>query len=222
MTIALPYADWLQRLQQCLLETKEPVNGMKALLSGGRSARGLLSPGSDPQLLLRAFHYSPVPAPLTLVSSAWQRDSKNPVYGIKSVNYLEAIMARRQASSLGADDVLFFNTQEHATETTIANLFMVNKNRLYTPPLTCGLLAGIIRQRIVTKARDWGIACEELPLTQKQLYDADALFVCNALQGIQRVQQLDNIPYGNHPLLAVLKEKLAEDVRLDWLKTYPS
>ncbi len=131
-------------------------------------------------------------------------------------------MARRQAASLGVDDVLFFNTQGQATETTIANLFMITQNRLYTPPLTCGLLAGIIRQRILTKACDWGIACEELPLTQKQLYEADALFVCNALQGIQPVQQLDNTPYGSHPLLAVLKEKLAEDVRLDWLKIYPS
>ncbi|MFC7781223.1 aminotransferase class IV [Legionella taurinensis] len=210
----LPYAHWLQRLQQCLHEAKEPVNGLKALLSGGRSARGLLTTGTDPQLVLTAFCYSPITAPLTLVSSSWRRDRHNPVYGLKSINYLEAIMARRQAAERGADDVLFYNTEGEATETTVANLFMISGNRLYTSPLSCGLLAGIIRQRLVTKAGDWGVVCQELPLTQHQLYNADALFVCNALQGVQAVQRLDNTAYDcHHPLLLFLSEKLKDDAR---------
>ncbi|QRN03133.1 4-amino-4-deoxychorismate lyase [Legionella sp. MW5194] len=212
IALELPYAHWLQRLQQCLLEAKEPVNGVKALLSGGRAARGLLTTGTEPQLVLTAFHYSPATTPLTLVSSRWQRDRNNPVYGLKSINYLEAIMARRQAVERGADDVLFYNTEGEATETTVANLFMISGNCLYTPPLSCGLLAGIIRQRLLTQAGDWGVICQELPLTQHQLYSAEALFVCNALQGVQAVQRLDNAAYdSHHPLLLFLKEKLKDD-----------
>ncbi len=68
---------------------------------------------------------------------------------LKSINYLEAIIARRHALERGADDVLFFNMEQYATETTVANLFIVAKGDILTPAVSQGILPGITRHRIL-------------------------------------------------------------------------
>lgn len=212
ITFDLPYPIWCEKLQFCIEQAGLETGGIKALLSAGSADRGLLQPGFESRLMIQAFAYQPDNSPLALISAPWQRDQANPVYQVKSVNYLEAIMARRYARERGADDALFFNLEECATETPIANIFMINQDKMYTPPLIDGVLAGIIRQRILEKADSWGIACEELAFTTYRLQKADALFVCNALQGIRPVKSWDNHSYeSQHFLFEKLQQCLDDD-----------
>lgn len=198
----LSYKDWLRLLQQKIEQDNLLQGGIKAILSGGSAPRGLAVCGQHSELLLQTFQFTPQLRPLRLVRVPWLRDATNPVYQVKSINYLEAILARRQALTLGADDALFFNLQHHATETTCANFFLIHQNTLLTPSLIDGVLPGITRARIIALAKQHNISCLERSLTQTMIAEAEAIFVTNALQGIQMVCSLNGQDFAmEHPLV---------------------
>ena len=185
------------------------MSNCKAILSGGSAPRGLAEQGQCSQLRLQTFKHTVQTHPLRLVRAPWLRDAANPVYQVKSINYLEAILARRQALALGADDALFFNLQHHATETTCANLFLIHKESLLTPPLVDGVLPGITRSRILTLSRQRNISCQEISLTSTMIEEADAVFTTNSLQGIRAVLSLDGVGFAvDHLLIEQLQSSL--------------
>ncbi|KTD40051.1 aminotransferase class IV [Legionella parisiensis] len=191
----LSFEHWLEHLLNKIKQDNLYHGGIKAILSGGSAPRGLAVRGQVSQLIFQTFNYSLETSPLKLVSVPWLRDGTNPVYQVKSVNYLEAILARRQAIALGADDALFFNMQHYATETTCANLFLIQDKRLLTPPLTDGVLPGIARSRLLQHSKQQGISCTEVSITKAMLKEADGLFITNSLQGIRSVFSLDDIVF---------------------------
>lgn len=208
---------WYEHLIRCIEASNINAGGVKVILSGGRARRGLDARGNTPSLMFDAFLYSPHRQALRLVSAGWLRDATNPIYQLKSVNYLESILARRQALAGGADDAVFFNLEHHVTETTIANLFLVKNDQLFTPMLANGVLAGITRSRLINLSMSAGINCAEISINRSMLREADALFVTNALQGIQSVRSFDGgrLPTRHH-LVSLLRELLATDeVRWD-------
>jgi len=208
----LSFEIWLEKLNECIALKKLYEGGIKAILSAGSSSRGLLERGQTPHMVFDAFQYVPHSKFLNLISAPWQRDAKNPIYQIKAISYLEAIIARRYAQAAGADDVLFFNLQQHATDTTIANLFIIKNNTLITPPLHSGVLPGIIRQRLLELCKVQKIPCFELEISKNDLNQADAALVCNSLQGICPLHSLDgNLFSLNHPLISELQILLEKD-----------
>jgi len=87
--------------------------------------------------------------------------------------------ARRQ----GCDDIIFTNERTEITEGAISNIFVERDGRLYTPPISCGLLPGVYRQHVLaTDAR-----AEERVLKPKDIENADALYICNAVRGLRKV-----------------------------------
>ncbi|MBA2657016.1 MAG: aminotransferase class IV [Tatlockia sp.] len=206
----IPLELWIEKLKQFISLSKLSNGGIKIILGSGKASRGLAEQSKNSQLLFHAFHYVKNMKPLKLESATWLRDGKNPIYQLKSVNYLEAIIARRQAQS--ADDVLFFNVQNQATDTTIANIFIIKSNQLFTPSLSCGVLAGIIRERLLIVAKEQGIDCVETDLTKDDLLQADAAFTSNSLQGIRQIASWNHHIFTiNHPLIALLEELLIND-----------
>lgn len=203
---------WHECLSQCIHEAKLQMGGVKVILSGGCAPRGLASKSDLSCLLFKAFRYTTEQQYGTLLSVPWQRDAKNPIYQLKSVDYLESILARRQALSLGADDALFFNTQGHVTETTVANVFMIKDDSLLTPRIEEGVLGGIMRNRILSLARDAGISCLECAIEKKRLLQADMVFITNTLQGLRIITSLDRFPLPlQHPMLAQLQNLVSND-----------
>lgn len=201
----LSYEHWLACLQQQIKQDNLLEGGIKAILSAGSAPRGLAEYGIGTQLRLQTFTFTVDTHPLRLVRAPWLRDAANPVYQVKSINYLEAILARRHALALGADDVLFFNLQQNATETTCANLFLIHQNSLLTPPRTDGVLAGITRARILAFAKQQNVTWKEVSLSQAIINQADAAFITNSLQGIRVIHSIDDVHYPvTHPLLAHL------------------
>ena len=206
---------WCEKLVECIHVSQIHTGGIKVILSGGGAPRGLVAHGDTSSLLFKAFTYPPPWQALRLASSRWLRDARNPIYQLKSVNYLESIMARREALACGADDALFFNLDHHATETTIANLFIVKQDRLLTPMLGDGVLSGIIRDRLLHLCLGSGIDCIETSIDSTTIGEADAVFVTNVLQGIRLVKSFDgNRMPLHHPLIALLRQLLATDVML--------
>ncbi|KTC82418.1 aminotransferase class IV [Legionella cherrii] len=206
----LSFKQWREHLLHKIKCDNLYHGGIKAILSGGSAPRGLAAQGQISQLIFQTFNYTVETHPLRLVSAPWLRDGNNPIYQVKSVNYLEAILARRQANALGADEALFFNLQHHATETTCANLFLIQDKCLLTPPVTDGVLPGVTRSRILQLSKQQGLICREVSLTKTMLKEADVLFATNSLQGIRPICSLDDITFSvEHPLLSQLSSSLS-------------
>lgn len=208
----LSYDAWHAALEKCIQDAPIITGGVKVILSGGRAVRGLTTQGQTPCLLFSPFAYSATHEACRLVSASWLRDPNNPIYRLKSINYLESILARKQAVAAGADDALFFNVFNHATETTTANLFTIKNDHVFTPGLASGVLAGITRSRLLSLCAMAGVPCTEQALDKEATNSADAVFVTNALQGIRLVKSLDavSIP-ACHPLVIFLQDLWRQD-----------
>jgi len=86
------------------------------------------------------------------------------------------------ARTAGFEDVLFFNQRGELTESAIANVFVVKDGRWFTPPIECGLLAGIQRRCLVEERPE----IEERVLSASDLRQADAIYLSNAVRGLRR------------------------------------
>lgn len=198
----LSFDAWANLLASEIKKENLYQGGIKAILSGGIAPRGLSERGQVSQLVFQTFNYSAPKGLLRLISIPWLRDEANPIYQVKSVNYLESILARRRALAHGADDALFYNTRLCVTETTCANLFIIKQNHLITPPVTDGVLPGITRERLFKASADLGMVCQEQSLTKAMIESADAVLTTNSLQGVCCVIALDDVHLPvSHPML---------------------
>lgn len=89
-----------------------------------------------------------------------------------------------QAAQDGFDDVLFMNERDEVTEGAISNLFVEKNGRWLTPPLHCGVLPGVFRRHLLETRPE----AEERILRLQDIETADALYLCNSLRGLRRVQ----------------------------------
>ncbi len=96
---------------------------------------------------------------------------------IKSLNYLNNILARMEANVAGVDEAVLLNGQGKVAEGTADNLFIVRDDALYTPPVTDGALPGITRALVLQLARENGIEAHERSLAPYDLYNADECFL---------------------------------------------
>lgn len=92
--------------------------------------------------------------------------------------------AFRAALTEGFDEVLFFNTRGEVTEGAISNIFIEKDGRWFTPPIECGLLAGVYRRHLLATLPN----VEERVLFVEDLRRTDAVYICNAVRGLRRVE----------------------------------
>jgi branched-chain amino acid aminotransferase len=116
---------------------------------------------------------------------------------VKSLNYLNNLLAKMEANTAGAHEALLLNHHGEVTEGTTSNVFTVREGRLRTPALDCGILAGLTRGIILTVARDLGIATEETRLTAEDLYQAEECFLTNTTQEVLPVTRVDGKMIGD-------------------------
>ncbi len=115
---------------------------------------------------------------LALASSAIRRpagDVLNPQ--IKSLNYLNSILAKIEASQRGVPEMVLLNQLGHVVEGTGDNIFIVREQVLITPPLSAGILPGITRAAVMELARGEGLEVREENFTLHDLYNADECFL---------------------------------------------
>lgn len=96
---------------------------------------------------------------------------------IKSLNYLNHILARMEANHAGADEAILLNDAGRVAEGSADNVFVVRRGELLTPPVTEGALDGITRGVVIELARALGIAFREVPLAPYDLFTADECFL---------------------------------------------
>ena len=99
---------------------------------------------------------------------------------IKSCNYLSNILLREKAIKEGFFEAILLDNNNNATEGTISNIFIIKNNQLKTPSLNEFVLSGIIRKAILDICRANNISFKETAITEKDLYEADEIFLTNS------------------------------------------
>jgi len=169
-------------------------------LTRGPGPRGLIPPPRPrPTVLITAaplsqIHFPPAQA---IIAKDIRRNEHSPSATIKSLNYLDNILARRQAEQAGADEALLFNTAGNLAEASTANLFIVHEGTLQTPPISEGALPGITRSVVLELALKLGIPTEETSIAADDLQRAEEAFLTNSIIEIRPLLQVEGQWLGN-------------------------
>ncbi|MDY0036613.1 MAG: branched-chain-amino-acid transaminase [Zoogloea oleivorans] len=118
---------------------------------------------------------------------------------IKSLNYLNNILAKLEARRAGADEALLLNERGQVAEGTAENLFIARRGRLCTPPVSDGALDGITRGIVLELCRQEGIEAVERSLTPYDVHTADECFLCGTGAELLPVRTVDGRPMGHCP-----------------------
>src|SRR4030095_10565821 len=116
---------------------------------------------------------------------------------IKSLNYLNNILAKIEANNSGCEEAVMLNAEGFVAECTGDNLFVVRRGQLYTPPLYSGTLYGITRGVIIDMAREGGLPVNETNLTRYDLFNADECFLTGTGAELIPVVKIDGRVIGN-------------------------
>ncbi|NIM06829.1 MAG: branched-chain-amino-acid transaminase [Armatimonadetes bacterium] len=116
---------------------------------------------------------------------------------IKSLNYLNNIIARLEVSQAGYMEGLMLNQEGYAAEATGDNIFIYRDGRLITPPVNVGILQGITRDVVIDLARQMGLETREERFTLYDIYTADECFLTGTAAEIVPVVELDGRQIGD-------------------------
>jgi branched-chain amino acid aminotransferase len=110
---------------------------------------------------------------------------------IKSLNYLNNILAKIEANNAGVEEAVMLNSEGFVAECTADNLFIVKNGEMFTPPLSAGALYGITRGTVMELAAQTGVKVSEPNLTRYDLFNADECFLTGTGAEIMPVIKID-------------------------------
>lgn len=167
-------------------------------LSRGAGARGLeFSATGTPSLVISTAAAPEVKAAYRLHVSSVRRNEHSPLANLKSLNYGDNILARREAVAHGADEALMLNSAGFVACAAAANVWIVAQDIVRTPSLDQGVLPGIVRHYLLDLLPDFGLAVTEGPLSLDMVLAADEVFLSNSLIGIRPVSDLQDKRYSS-------------------------
>ncbi|MDF1617082.1 aminotransferase class IV [Petrocella sp. FN5] len=137
-----------------------------------------------------------------LILSRVKRNPTSHTVGIKSMNYLDNIFELERAKKQGFNDALFLNIHDDVCETAIANIFIIENNKIITPDASLGLLKGIVRQWIMD-----AYPVTEERITLNRLLTSDGVFVTNSVMGIMKVLIIDEVALNQHKIIQQISNR---------------
>jgi len=116
---------------------------------------------------------------------------------IKHNNFLPYALAAMHAKTQKWNDALLLNTEDRLCDTTIANIFIIKDGLVYTPPLSDGCVAGVMRKNIIRLLHAHDFKFTETGLTTEDLLNADEVFLTNSIYNLRWVQLIGDKKYTN-------------------------
>ncbi len=175
---------------------------LRITLTRGAGQRGLLPP-DDPRptlILSTATYHAPAGREgFTIVTSERARRNEGSITArLKSLGYLDNVMAQMEARSAGADEAILLNNQGAIACCARSNIFAVMKGKLVTPPIEEGALPGITRAAILQLCKELSVQAVEARLSHGDLAKAEEVFLSNSLLEIVPVRRVDGrqVPAG--------------------------
>lgn len=155
---------------------------------------GLVVIATTIQLYPESFYQTGLP----IITASTRRNAPDALSGrIKSLNYLNNIMAKMEAVQAGVQEAIMLDRAGFIVECTGDNFFTIKDGVLTTPPTYQGALRGITRDAVLEIAKALGIPTREEPLTLYEAYDADEVFLTGSAAEIVPVSTIDGRPIGS-------------------------
>jgi branched-chain amino acid aminotransferase len=165
---------------------------LRLTLSRGVGSRGLLLPlDPKPVLVITAGAFPQIPPHLDAATVPIRRNEGSPLSRIKSLNYLDNVLAQQQAQGAGAQEALMLNNQGRIAGFARGNVFALIGETWVTPPLADGVLDGITRAKILKNAEKGGFKVSENSLERADIDLFRGLFISNSLLGCVPIARLD-------------------------------
>jgi len=157
---------------------------------------------SDPQIIIITDHIALYPPEfyeqgLEIVTASTIRNHPAALSPrIKSLNYLNNILAKIEGLKAGCVEALMLNQKGEIAECTGDNIFLVKRGEVLTPPIDAGILEGITRNAVIELARGTGRTVHEIPLTRHDVYVSDECFLTGSAAEVIPVVKVDNRVIG--------------------------
>ncbi len=209
-------------LEKALYNTLQANNlsnaRIRLTLSGGEGEPVPDLLPQNPTVIIVARSYTPYPHQVyeqgfKAIVSRIRRNTQSPTSVVKSLNYLDNLLARQEAKLAGADEAILLNEQGFLAEGSTSNIFLVSNNTLLTPSEDSGILPGITREVILELAPSLGMKTIERKIALKELLQADEAFFTNSLIEIMPLTQVSGQDIGSgragkatHRLMTAYKE----------------
>lgn len=211
-------ADAIGRAIDETLKANGLTNGyIRLIVTRGAGTLGL-DPNrtSDPQVIIITDYIAVYPEELyqqglEIITASTLRNhpaALNP--RIKSLNYLNNILAKIESLQAGCMEALMLNHKGEVAECTADNIFLMRDGVLLTPPTDAGVLEGITREAVMELARQQGLEVREVPITRHDVYIADECFLTGTAVEVIAVVKVDSRKIGDGkpgPVTCDLKER---------------
>ncbi len=178
---------------------------------------------TQPNILITARPYSPpnnrvYEQGYSVQISNTRRNSQSTLSRIKSLNFLDMLIAKREAKQTGHDDAVLLNDKGMVTEASTSNLFILVKGVLITPSEESGLLPGITREIVLELAGNAGLSRAVRGVTLAELYRAEEAFLTNSMIEIMPLTRVDGQVVGDgrcgsitRQLMTAYKERVRKE-----------
>jgi branched-chain amino acid aminotransferase len=190
LTIPMSHAEVCQAVVETCRRNKIRDGYVRLLVTRGVGTLGL-----NPNKCKRPSEYYERGLDIITVPTTRNLHSAvNPA--IKSLNYLNNILAKIEANQGGCEEAVMLNSEGYVAECTGDNIFIVKGKQLFTPPLSAGALYGITRGVVMELAREKGLAVSEPNLTRYDLFNADECFLTGTGAELIPVVKIDGRVIG--------------------------
>jgi branched-chain amino acid aminotransferase len=204
-------------LRQAIYETLEanerPDARIRLTVLAGEGERGLTLPIPGTLTIIIVAEKLVLPPPhaykegICAVVVNTRRNSRSLLSGIKSINYLDNLVAQSEAVAAGADQAILLNEQGFVAECSTSNIFLVVGGQLLTPSVDSGILPGVTRELVLELARDLGITARVGEIPINDLLCADEAFMTNSIIEVMPITAVDGKPVGSG-MVGEITEKL--------------
>ena len=222
LDIPMTHEQMIAAVEQTVKANGKPDGYIRLIVSRGAGTLGLDPRKCEPQIIIIVDDIALYPAELydtglEIITASTIRNHPNALNPrIKSLNYLNNILAKIEAIRAGCLEAIMLNIQGEVAECTGDNIFVVKNGVLKTPPPDAGILEGITRNAVLGLAATAGIPARETPLSRHDVYVADELFLTGTAAEVIPVVKVDGRAIGTGkpgPLTKQLRERFLKYVR---------
>tara|TARA_Y100000766_G_scaffold42895_3_gene32897 strand:+ start:2430 stop:3293 length:864 start_codon:yes stop_codon:yes gene_type:complete len=166
---------------------------LRITITGGEAPLGSEKGRSQENVIIASTRAPVQPDFSDVITVSFPRNEHGVLSGLKTTSYGENVIALAQAHSVGAKEAIFGNVSGNLCEGTGSNIFVCYKNKLITPPLSSGCLAGVTRSLVIEICEKLQIPVWEEDLKIEHLEDVEFAFLTSTLREVQPIETLNGI-----------------------------
>ncbi|SIR09168.1 aminodeoxychorismate lyase apoprotein [Shewanella morhuae] len=202
-----------QQLQALAIEY--PQHCIKLIVTRGVGGRGYTPPETVKPTEIVSVHTIPShyiqwqQRGICLKTSSIRLGLQPLLAGVKHLNRLEQVLIKSHPLPQGFDDWLVTDIEDNVIESSMANVFFIKGNCVFTPSLALCGVAGVMREQVMLALLEQNINIECLPVGAERLIEFDSAFITNSILGIVDVLAIDSLTFTRTPITAQLRQTLS-------------